>query len=371
MRTQYSTTLILTETQHINMRTRTGATVLFAFSLFAPQLELFAAGAALGSPKGATRTISASGFATDELLSLEDLESLDASDAPSVFAVPEKLRSGPPPKRRSRWGKGRRDRESAASPEAEFKSNTDWWKDPLSHFDDKGNEIAGSSNASKGRGSNPFALVVPALGKVASTIAQHPFLFISTSAVMILLTQLDENTQHQAMSGMRRLKDKVVSLVPSRRDSQSTSSIADDDISQPVESSPIASTKASRNASRSGIFGSKKQKLNSDTIEAEAEMRGLLARAISAEKEKQNAEQKHDMLQSQMQTMKRQLEKVMSSNADLHAHLQATQKISADVQLLSDKIDKLAIYIGRQLQANGDSNGSAQRSISRYGRRAH
>ena len=351
------------------MRTRTGATVLVIFSLFAPQLELVAAGAALGSPKGATPTISASGFVTDELLSLEDLESLDASDAPSVFAAPEKLRSGPPPKQRSRWGKGRR--EPAASPEAEFKSNTDWWKDPLSHFDDKGNEIAGSSNASKGRGSNPFSLVVPALGKVASTIAQHPFLFISTSAVMILLTQLDENTHRQAMSGMRRLKDKVVSLVPSRRDSQSTSSIADDDISQPVESSPIASTKASRNASRSGIFGSKKQKLNSDTIEAEAEMRGLLARAISAEKEKQNAEQKHDLLQSQMQTMKRQLEKVMSSNADLHAHLQATQKISADVQLLSDKIDKLAIYIGRQLQANGDSNGSAQRSISRYGRRAH
>ena len=346
------------------MRACRSATALVIFSLLAPQLELVAAGAAaLGSPKGAAaRSASASGFVTDELPSLEDFESLDAADSSSVFTVPDKLRNGPPQKWRSRWGKGRR--ESAASPEAKFKSNTDWWKDPLSHFDDKGNEIAGSSNASKGRGSNPLALVVPALGKVASTIAQHPALFISTSAVIILLAQLDENTPQQAMSGMKRLKDKFVSLVPSRRESQSTSSPADD-ISQPVESSPIASTKASRNASRSGIFGSKKQKLNSDAIEAEAEMRGLLARAISAEKEQKNAEQKHDILQSQMQTMKRQLEQVMSSNEDLHAHLQATQNISADVQLLNDKIDKLAIYIGRQLQAIGDSNGSA-----RYGRRA-
>ena len=353
------------------MRTRSSATSLVIFSIIVPQLELVAAGAALRSPKGprgAAPTISASSFGAEELLSLEDFESLDTSDGSSVFTVPDSfLRSGPPPKRRSRWGKGRR--ESAASPEAEFKSNTDWWKDPLSHFDDKGNEIAGSSNASKGRGSNPLALVVPALGKVASTIAHHPVLFISTSAVIILLTQLDEHTHHQAMSGVRRLKDKLVSLVPSRLELQSTSSPADD-ISQPVESSPIASTKASRNASRSGIFGSKKQKLNSNNFEAEAEMRGLLARAISAEKEKQNVEQKHDILQSQMQTMKRQLEKVMNSNADLHAHLQATQKISADVQLLNDKIDKLAIYIGRQLQANGDSNGSTQRNVSRYGRRA-
>ena len=353
---------------------RSGTTAIVIFSLLAPQLELVAAGAAaLGSPKGAgaaaRAAASTSSFATEELPSLEDFESLDDSDASSVFAVPGDLMSGPPPaQKRKRWGKGRRDA-SAAPSEAEFKSNANWWKDPLSYFDDKGNEIAGSSNASKGRGTNPLALVVPALGRVTSTIAQHPVLFFSTSAVIILLSQLDENTQQQVISGLGRFKNKIVSLVPSRRGSQPLELPADN-LSQSVETSPVAATKASRNASRSGIFGSKKQKLSSDTVETEAELRGLLARAISAEKEKQNAEQKHDILQSQMQTMKRQLEKVMSSNADLHAHLQATQKISADVQLLSDKIDKLAIYIGRQLQSNGDSNGSAQRNLSRYGRRA-
>ena len=62
---------------------------------------------------------------------------------------------------------------------------------------------------------------------------------------------------------------------------------------------------------------------------------------------------------------------LLFSNADLHAHLKATQRVSADVQLLNDKIDKLAIYIGRQMQAmqaNGGSTGTGQRNIPRYGR---
>jgi hypothetical protein len=343
---------------------RISATVLFLiFSLLASQLELVAAGAASGSKKGA-RAAKMSGFGAEDLLfSLEDLESLDASDASSassVFIAPDKLKRG---KKRRRWGKGRG--EAAASPEAEFKSNAEWWKDPLSHFDDEGNEIVGAStNGSKGRGSTLLAIVVPALGKVASTIAQHPVIF-----TVILLSQFDEKTHQRSMSGMRRLKDKVLSLIRPRRGSLPTASPTDD-LSEPFESSPAPSTKASRNASRSGIFGSKKQSLDSIAMGAEAEMKVLLARAISAEKEKQNTEQKHEILQSQLKTMKRQLEKEMSSNADLHAHLQATQKISADVQLLSDKIDKLAIYIGRQFQANGDSlSGTAQRSVPRYGRR--
>jgi len=349
---------------------RISATVLFLiFSLLAPQLELVAAGAASGSKKGA-RAAKMSGFGAEDLLfSLEDLESLDASDASSassVFIAPDKLKRG---KKRRRWGKGRG--EAAASPEAEFKSNAEWWKDPLSHFDDEGNEIVGAStNGSKGRGSTLLAIVVPALGKVASTIAQHPVIFATSSAVIILLSQFDEKTHQRSMSGIRRFKDKVLSLIRPRRGSLPTASPTDD-LSEPFESSPPApSTKASRNASRSGIFGSKKQSLDSIAMGAEAEMKVLLARAISAEKEKQNTEQKHEILQSQLKTMKRQLEKEMSSNADLHAHLQATQKISADVQLLSDKIDKLAIYIGRQFQANGDSlSGTAQRSVPRYGRR--
>mmetsp|Transcript_9734 Transcript_9734/g.27272 ORF Transcript_9734/g.27272 Transcript_9734/m.27272 type:complete len:347 (-) Transcript_9734:130-1170(-) len=339
----------------------TATATFLIFYLLALQLELVTAGAAGGSQRGA-RTASLPGAGTDEqLLSLERMEFLDDPSS-SVFTIPDKTKSGTRQDRRK--SKGRR-KSAAASPEAEFKSNAEWWKDPLSHFDDKGNEITGNSKASKGR-SNPLAIVVPALGKVATTIAQHPAIF-AASAALILFSQLDENTHQQMLSGVRRFKDNMISFIRSRGNSRST---ADEPFGSMEPSPPVAATKASRNASRSGIFGSKKKhKVDSENVQTEAEMRGLLARAISAEKEKQNAEQRYDILQSQLQTMKRQLDKVMSSNADLHAHLQATQKISADVQLLNDKIDKLAIYIGRQLQVNGGSNnGTGQRNIPRYGR---
>ena len=328
---------------------------LLIIHLLAPQLEFVAAGAAAARTAGA----SVPGAGNEApLLSLEDLDSPDNSTS-SVFAIPDALKS-----KACRWGKQGR-RKPAASPEAEFKfkSNAEWWKDPLSHFDDKGNEITGKSKAPAGR-VNPLAIVAPALGKVATTIVQHPVIF-AASAAIIVFSQLDNQ---QMLSGVRRFKEKVVSSISSRGAARS------DETSESIESSPpVTSTKASRNASRSGIFGSKTKKVDSETLQmqTEAEMRGLLARAISAEKEQQNAEQKHDILQSQLKQTTRELDKVLSSNADLHAHLQATQRVSADVQLLNDKIDKLAIYIGRQMQAmhaNGGSTGTGQRNISRYGR---
>ena len=328
---------------------------LLIIHLLAPQLEFVAAGAAAARTAGA----SVPGAGNEApLLSLEDLDSPDNSTS-SVFAIPDALKS-----KAGRWGKQGR-RKPAASPEAEFKfkSNAEWWKDPLSHFDDKGNEITGKSKAPVGR-VNPLAIVVPALGKVAATIVQHPVIF-AASAAIIVFSQLDNQ---QMLSGVRRFKEKVVSSISSRGAARS------DETSESIESSPpVTSTKASRNASRSGIFGSKTKKVDSETLQmqTEAEMRGLLARAISAEKEQQNAEQKHGILQSQLKQTNRELDKVLSSNADLHAHLQATQRVSADVQLLNDKIDKLAIYIGRQMQAmhaNGGSTGTGQRNIPRYGR---
>ena len=328
---------------------------LLIIHLLAPQLEFVAAGAAAARTAGA----SVPGAGNEApLLSLEDLDSPDNSTS-SVFAIPDALKS-----KAGRWGKQGR-RKPAASPEAEFKfkSNAEWWKDPLSHFDDKGNEITGKSKAPAGR-VNPLAIVAPALGKVATTIVQHPVIF-AASAAIIVFSQLDNQ---QMLSGVRRFKEKVVSSISSRGAARS------DETSESIESSsPVTSTKASRNASRSGIFGSKTKKVDSETVQmqTEAEMRGLLARAISAEKEQQNAEQKHDILQSQLKQTTRELDKVLSSNADLHAHLQATQRVSADVQLLNDKIDKLAIYIGRQMQAmhaNGGSTGTGQRNIPRYGR---
>ena len=334
---------------------------LLIFHLLAPQLEFVAAGAAAAARTASVPNPGAGNEAP--LLSLEDLDSPDNSTS-SVFAIPDALKS----KAGGRWGKKGRRKPAAASPEAEFKfkSNAEWWKDPLSHFDDKGNEITGKAKAPAGR-VNPLAIVAPALGKVATTIVQHPVIFAASAAV-IVFSQLDDNTHQQMLSGVRRFKEKVVSSIRSRGGAHA------DEASESIESSPpVTSTKASQNASRSGIFGSKKNKVDSETVQmqTEAEMRGLLARAISAEKEQQNAEQKHDILQSQLKQTKRELDKVLSSNADLHAHLQATQRVSADVQLLNDKIDKLAIYIGRQMQAmqaNGASTGTGQRNIPRYGR---
>ena len=333
---------------------------LLIIHLLAPQLEFVAAGAAAARTAGA----SVPGAGNEApLLSLEDLDSPDNSTS-SVFAIPDALKS-----KAGRWGKQGR-RKPAASPEAEFKfkSNAEWWKDPLSHFDDKGNEITGKSKAPAGR-VNPLAIVAPAMGKVAATIVQHPVIFAASVAI-IVFSQLDNSTYQQMLSGVRRFKEKVVSSIRSRGAAHAL------EPSESIESSsPVTSTKASRNASRSGIFGSKTKtkKVDSETLQmqTEAEMRGLLARAISAEKEQQNAEQKHDILQSQLKQTARELDKVLSSNADLHAHLQATQRVSADVQLLNDKIDKLAIYIGRQMQAmhaNGGSTGTGQRNIPRYGR---
>ena len=331
---------------------------LLIIHLLAPQLEFVAAGATAARTAGA----SVPGAGNEApLLSLEDLDSPDNSTS-SVFAIPDALKS-----KAGRWGKQGR-RKPAASPEAEFKfkSNAEWWKDPLSHFDDKGNEITGKSKAPAGR-VNPLAIVAPAMGKVAATIVQHPVIFAASVAI-IVFSQLDNNTYQQMHSGVRRFKEKVVSSIRFRGAAHAR------EPSESIDSSPpVTSTKASRNASRSGIFGSKTKKVDSETVQmqTEAEMRGLLARAISAEKEQQNAEQKHDILQSQLKQTNRELDKVLSSNADLHAHLQATQRVSADVQLLNDKIDKLAIYIGRQMQAmhaNGGSNGTGQRNIPRYGR---
>lgn len=329
---------------------------LLIIHLLAPQLEFVAAGAAAARTAGA----SVPGAGNEApLLSLEDLDSPDNSTS-SVFAIPDALKS-----KAGRWGKQGR-RKPAASPEAEFKfkSNAEWWKDPLSHFDDKGNEITGKSKAPAGR-VNPLAIVAPAMGKVAATIVQHPVIF-AASAAILLFSQLDNSTHQQMLSGVRRFKEKVVSSIRSRGAAHAR------EPSESIDSSPpVTSTKASRNASRSGIFGSKKVDSETVQMQTEAEMRGLLARAISAEKEQQNAEQKHDILQSQLKQTKRELDKVLSSNADLHAHLQATQRVSADVQLLNDKIDKLAIYIGRQMQAmhaNGGSTGTGQRNIPRYGR---
>lgn len=322
----------------------------------APQLEFVAAGAAAARTAGA----SVPGAGNEApLLSLEDLDSSDNSTS-SVFAIPDALKS-----KAGRWGKQGR-RKAAASPEAEFKfkSNAEWWKDPLSHFDDKGNEITGKSKAPAGR-VNPLAIVAPAMGKVAATIVQHPVIFAASVAI-IVFSQLDNSTHQQMLSGVRRFKEKVVSSIRSRGAAHAR------EPSESIDSSPpVTSTKASRNASRSGIFGSKKVDSETVQMQTEAEMRGLLARAISAEKEQQNAEQKHDILQCQLKQTKRELDKVLSSNADLHAHLAATQRVSADVQLLNDKIDKLAIYIGRQMQAmhaNGGSTGTGQRNIPRYGR---
>ena len=328
---------------------------LLIIHLLAPQLEFVAAGAAAARTAGA----SVPGAGNEApLLSLEDLDSSDNSTS-SVFAIPDALKS-----KAGRWGKQGR-RKAAASPEAEFKfkSNAEWWKDPLSHFDDKGNEITGKSKAPAGR-VNPLAIVAPAMGKVAATIVQHPAVFAAVA--IIVFSQLDNSTHQQMLSGVRRFKEKVVSSIRSRGAAHAR------EPSESIDSSPpVTSTKASRNASRSGIFGSKKVDSETVQMQTEAEMRGLLARAISAEKEQQNAEQKHGILQSQLKQTKRELDKVLSSNADLHAHLQATQRVSADVQLLNDKIDKLAIYIGRQMQAmhaNGGSTGTGQRNIPRYGR---
>lgn len=329
---------------------------LLIIHLLAPQLEFVAAGAAAARTAGA----SVPGAGNEApLLSLEDLDSSDNSTS-SVFAIPDALKS-----KAGRWGQQGR-RKAAASPEAEFKfkSNAEWWKDPLSHFDDKGNEITGKSKAPAGR-VNPLAIVAPAMGKVAATIVQHPVIF-AASAAILLFSQLDNSTHQQMLSGVRRFKEKVVSSIRSRGAAHAR------EPSESIDSSPpVTSTKASRNASRSGIFGSKKVDSETVQMQTEAEMRGLLARAISAEKEQQNAEQKHDILQSQLKQTKRELDKVLSSNADLHTHLLATQRVSADVQLLNDKIDKLAIYIGRQMQAmhaNGGSTGAGQRNIPRYGR---
>ena len=329
---------------------------LLIIHLLAPQLEFVAAGAAAARTAGA----SVPGAGNEApLLSLEDLDSTDNSTS-SVFAIPDALKS-----KAGRWGQQGR-RKPAASPEAEFKfkSNAEWWKDPLSHFDDKGNEITGKSKAPAGR-VNPLAIVAPAMGKVAATIVQHPVIF-AASAAILLFSQLDNSTHQQMLSGVRRFKEKVVSSIRFRGAAHAR------EPSESIDSSPpVTSTKASRNASRSGIFGSKKVDSETVQMQTEAEMRGLLARAISAEKEQQNAEQKHGILQSQLKQTKRELDKVLSSNADLHAHLQATQRVSADVQLLNDKIDKLAIYIGRQMQAmhaNGGSTGTGQRNIPRYGR---
>lgn len=329
---------------------------LLIIHLLAPQLEFVAAGAAAARTAGA----SVPGAGNEApLLSLEDLDSSDNSTS-SVFAIPDALKS-----KAGRWGQQGR-RKPAASPEAEFKfkSNAEWWKDPLSHFDDKGNEITGKSKAPAGR-VNPLAIVAPAMGKVAATIVQHPVIFAASVAI-IVFSQLDNSTHQQMLSGVRRFKEKVVSSIRSRGAAHAR------EPSESIDSSPpVTSTKASRNASRSGIFGSKKVDSETVQMQTEAEMRGLLARAISAEKEQQNAEQKHDILQSQLKQTKRELDKVLSSNADLHTHLLATQRVSADVQLLNDKIDKLAIYIGRQMQAmhaNGGSTGTGQRNIPRYGR---
>ena len=255
-----------------------------------------------------------------------------------------------------------------------WKSNEEWWKNPLSHFDSDGNEIvkpetkgirnpfrrakktgkrqattrslpkrnqmsrslASSSTKQVGVSLNPFIIVLQ-LSKMMS----NPL--VLTSAVVLYLKYKSSDDVWQ----------RLVSIKESMAAYLSESS---DAVGLNEEVAAISST-TRKEARPKGFFGGiRSTKEEEAKDEVETQMRTLLERAINAERKYDTIEHKYDLLKEQLQEMKK-------LNTDLYAHLKQTRKMSDDMHHLSEKVDKLSTYVGN-LASN--SNRAAEQRV--YGR---